>query len=103
MRDPVTPEVYEAVFLRDGQCVISTFDEAHVCRDAWGDRHEPDDIPRLTLDHVKSNLMLGRRAASDPAHLVVMCGWTNVVLHPTKYQRQRVREYLMRFVARDVA
>ena len=91
--DPVTPEVAEFVKLRDGMCVLAKFDAMHRCRDQWGQRHSSFALGRLTLEHVKSELRMGKRAPSDAAHLVTLCGYANVNV-PTKSQRAFFREYL---------
>jgi hypothetical protein len=103
MRDAVTLEVRAEVFARDRQCVLAIYDAAHQCYDVWGNAHASDDVPRLTLEHVKDRLRMGKRASSDPLHLVVLCGFRNSIRPLTKVERSWVREYLMQFVARDVA
>lgn len=100
MRDAVTPEVRAEVFARDQRCVLSIMDAAHVCYNAWGERHDSGDLDRLTLEHVKDKLRMGKRAPSDPAHLVALCGYRNAIRPPTKVERSWMREYLMRFVER---
>ena len=59
----MTPDVYEAVMERDGGCRARYLDpKAGPCEG------------RLTLDHVQDGYgRMGRRAPSDPAHLVVLC------------------------------
>lgn len=96
MRDPVTPELREAVLLRDRQCVLRTYDAAHACYDAWGEAHASDDLDKLTLEHVKDKLRMGQRAPSDPSHLVALCGFRNAIRPPTKVERSWMREYLRR-------
>lgn len=95
-RDPVTPETREAVFLRDKMCVLAIRDMAHTCFDAWGQEHDSDDLDRLTLEHVKSKLMMGRRAPSEPSSLVTLCYFRNVIRPMTKVERAWTREYLLR-------
>ena len=92
-RDPVTQAVAETVKLRDGGCVLARLEAWHVCRDQWGQTHAPFDLARCTLEHVKSELRMGVRAPSDPAHLVTLCGYANVNV-PSKAQRALFREYL---------
>lgn len=92
-KDPVTPETHAAVLVRDRACVLSKRDPEHVCRDQWGNRHDPDDLARLSLEHVKSELRAGRRAPSDPAHLVAMCHGANLAV-PSKAEREWMRGYL---------
>ena len=85
--DPVTEDTRREVLLRDlyllGGCVAAKYDPDHSCRDQWGTPHRPDDLDKLTLDHVHQGYgMMGRRAPSDPAHLISACysahlgGWT---------------------------
>lgn len=96
--DPVTAAVRWAVMHRDGACILSTLDRDHVCRDKWGEMHPPTDTRRLTVEHVKSELRMGKRAPSDLGHLVAMCHAGNVGV-PSKEQRQAIREYLERINA----
>ena len=86
-RDPVSPELRIAVLERDGGCVRVLFQEArpHVCDPCVG---------RLTLDHVQDGYgRMGKRAPSDPAHLVTLCehhhldGWATA-------NRSLLRQYL---------
>jgi len=97
-KDPVTPETARTVLLRDGMCIRTLLGDDHECRDAFGTPHRPDDLDRLTLDHVHDGGgMMGRRAKSDPAHLVAvdfgshLGGWSTA-----KVNRERVRAYLER-------
>ncbi|MES2211325.1 MAG: hypothetical protein V4515_14275, partial [Chloroflexota bacterium] len=92
-KDPVTPELREAVLRRDGMCLLAKVDPGHSCRDTWGVPHAPTDLWRLSLEHVKSELRMGRRAPSDLEHLVAMCHSGNVGV-PSKTQRAAIREYL---------
>ena len=91
--DPVTPEVREAVLRRDVMCVLARLDWQHVFRDAWGNRHSPADLSILTLEHVKDELAMGKRAPSDPQHLVALCAHANIGV-PSKAQRAMLRQYL---------
>ena len=115
-RDRVLPEVAEAVFARDARqvwlrseefihhkvsfrkfwtrriiCVAPALDRSQsgAC---WG---------RTTIEHVKSELRAGKRAESDPAHLVSLCqahtedGRTaGHQWNTTKEHRALVRDYL---------
>jgi hypothetical protein len=103
MREPVTPLVREAVFQRDKVCVLAIYDAAHQCYDVWGDAHRADDWGRLTLEHVKDKLRMGKRAPSDPAHLVVLCGYRNSIRSLTKVERSWVRSYLQGFIPKEDA
>lgn len=68
-------------------------DPTHLCRDAWGTPHRSDDLERLTLDHVKDQPRFGRRAPSDPWHLVAMCASANIG-GPSREVRYAERAYL---------
>ena len=81
-RDPVTQAVALEVLARDNGCVAVTLGE------------DPSSCTgRLTLDHVKDQPRMGKRAPSDPAHLVALCfshhlnGWATA-------HRPQLREYL---------
>ncbi len=67
-RDPVTREVWNAVMDRDqGICFAYRVDgPAHRCQGPMG------------VDHVLEDARMGKRAPSDPAHLVAMCWDANV-------------------------
>ncbi len=93
MRDPVTPEVRRAVLLRDQSCLMWQFDPYHVCRSQWGEVHAPTALTMLTVEHVKDQPRMGKRAPSDPAHLVALCWGANVGV-PNKDARAWFREYL---------
>jgi len=92
--DPVTPEVREAVLRRDQMCVLAkTRYPGHICRTAWGYQHRPTDLDLLTMEHVKDDLAMGKRAPSDPQHLVALCAHANIGV-PSKAQRAMLRQYL---------
>lgn len=80
-RDRVTPELWQAVMERDKGCVLARLDPSHRCSGY------------MTVEHVKSDLRMGKRAPSDLAHLVAMCYGGNVGV-PSKTQRAALREYL---------
>ena len=68
-RDPVTPQVYDLVMRRDYGCVAPRLDpDAGPCSGMGGSL-------MLELDHVHDEPTAGRRAPSDPAHLVVLCAF----------------------------
>ena len=100
-KDRVTPALRSTVLLRDGACVLFLLalerpgspSPWHICRDVWGNEHSPYDLDKLTLEHVKDQPRMGRRAPSDPAHLVAMCYQGNVGV-PSKKQREAIRAYL---------
>lgn len=93
MPDRVTSELRWSVFRRDGGCVLARLEPGHVCRDQWGAPHAPDDLWRLTLEHVKDEPRMGKRAPSDMAHMVALCWWANVGV-PSKQARAAMRDYL---------
>ena len=80
--DPVTPELRLEVLARDSGCVA-----VRLGADPAGCRG------RLTLDHVKDQPRMGRRAPSDARHLASVCeahhldGWATA-------HRPELREYL---------
>ena len=81
-RDPVTPDVYLAVIERDHGCVA-----------VWLGADPGDCRGRLTLDHVKDQPRMGKRAPSDMAHLVALCGHHHLDGWATSH-RPELREYL---------
>jgi hypothetical protein len=80
-KDPVTPALRLAVLQRDGDCVAFQFSGTDECRG------------RLTLDHVKDQPMMGKRATSDLAHLVTVCEHHHLDGWATSH-RPELREYL---------
>jgi hypothetical protein len=84
VRDPVTSEVRHAVLYRDGwKCVALTLGATDLC------------AGRLTLDHVKDQPMMGRRAPSDEHHLVTLC-WHHHLDGWATSHRPELRSYLRR-------
>ena len=74
MRDQVSPEMYRAVIARDGGCVAPLVDPGcSPCRSQWGAVHDRSFLGMLTLDHVREEAMMGKRARSDMRHLVAIC------------------------------
>lgn len=77
------------VLWRDGMCVaaaarlfpnrwpmLAPYAPPDACRDQWGHEHEPGDLSRLTLDHVREAPQMGtyRGAAPDDRdHLWAIC------------------------------
>ena len=95
MTDRVLPEVHAAVLRRDGRCVAAALDRSHVCRDRWAHEHAPTAMGLLTVEHVKDEPMLGRRAPSDPSHMVALCFSANAVEHWGSANRRLLRAYLL--------
>lgn len=101
----VTRAIRDAVFARDKGCVLARLlPDTHECRNMWGRPMLPTDtqVGALTLEHVKSDLAMGKRAPSDMAHLVVLCYGSNIGV-PSKYERGLMRSYLQTVNARDAA
>jgi hypothetical protein len=92
--DPVTPELRRLIFHRDRQCVAAILDRGHQCRDQWGEPCDPHDERALTIEHVKSEPMMGKRAPSDTRHLVVLCHDANTVSMWGSAHRDLLRAYL---------
>ncbi len=89
----VTPDMRRAVLERDGCCILLRLYPSHRCRDVWGEYHDPRDLDRLTIEHVKDHSMMAKRAPSDMAHMVALCGYANVAV-PSKSERLAMRLYL---------
>lgn len=89
-RDPVTPEMALAIFALDGGCIAPRL--GGTALDCWG---------RLTIEHVKSELRMGRRALSVRRNLVSLCQGhmedgmrAGRCWNTNKRNRALVREYL---------
>jgi hypothetical protein len=99
--DPVTPDVRDAVLIRDHfRCVALELDPEHQCQDRWGrelgrppGRMHP---MHLTLDHVKDEPMMGKRAPSNITHLVTLCWGAHLNTSWATSHRPELREYLRR-------
>lgn len=79
-RDPVSGDLRSEVLNRDGGCVAVILG-AEGCRG------------RLTLDHVKDEPRMGRRAPSDARHLVTLCEHHHLDGWATSH-RSELRAYL---------
>ena len=92
--DPVTPEVAEAVMRRDLHgCVAQRIAAVN----QWA--ITPCD-GRATLDHVRDEPMMGKRAPSDPQHLVTLC-WHHHLDGWATAHRAELRAYLAQFNESD--
>jgi len=81
-KDPVTPAVRAAVLARDKfECIAPSLGASSNC----------DGV--LTLDHIREHAMMGKRAPSDPAHLVTLC-WHHHLDGWATAHRPLLREYL---------
>lgn len=96
-RDPVTPVLRHIVLTRDGwKCLAPELDaNAGPCRDRWGYPIMRAMGSDLTLDHVKDQPRMGKRAPSDPEHLVTLC-WGHHLGGWATANRPLLREYLVR-------
>lgn len=82
-RDRVTPDLALAVLERDGGCVaVKLGASPYECRG------------RLTLDHVKDQPRMGKRAPSDERHLVAICEAHHLENGWATSHRPELREYL---------
>lgn len=83
-KDPVTPDLYQSILRRDGRCVAPTVDpnQSGTCSG------------RLTLDHVKDQPMMGKRAPSDRRHLVTLCEKHHLWTSWATSNRPGLRRYL---------
>jgi hypothetical protein len=90
-RDPVTAELRESVLLRDRGCVATK-----ACDCIASKRTQC--AGRLTLDHVKDQPRMGKRAPSDLDHLVVLC-WHHHLDGWATAHRPELREYLAKVSA----
>ena len=81
--DPVTQQVAIAVLTRDGGCVAPRLGGSFM--DCGG---------RSTLDHVKDEPMMGRRAPSDERHLVTLCEYHHLWSSWATSHRPELRVYL---------
>lgn len=91
--DWMDPAERQYVMLRDRYCFGFRIDPAHVCYDAFGNRHSPYDLDRLTVEGVKDQLRMGKRATHDRWHCVAACHRLNVGV-PSKELRAAMRSYL---------
>ncbi len=96
--DAVTPELRQAVLAMDGwRCVAPRLDpKAGICRNKWNSTiitsgRMPESA--LTLDHVKDQPMMGKRAPSDERHLATLC-WHHHLDGWATAHRPELRAYL---------
>jgi hypothetical protein len=82
MRDSVTAELRLAVLERDHGCLGPRLGATDDC------------AGRLTLDHVKDQPRMGKRAPSDPAHLVSICERHHLWTGWATSHRRELRAYL---------
>jgi hypothetical protein len=87
------PGLWERVMERDGGCVLHRLEPGHVCRTVFGTEHPWNATDLCTIEHVKAELRMGKRAPDDMGFLVALCGAANN-RPPTKVQRAAMRRYL---------
>lgn len=92
------PGLYEAVMERDKGCVLHFLEPGHVCRTVFAAEHPWNMVELLTIEHVKQDLRMGKRAPDDIHFIVALCGSANN-RPPTKVQRAMFRDYLARVAA----
>lgn len=90
-KDPVTPEVYAAVMLRDNRtCVGPGVGMDGKCGSQWG----PGRPVVLEIDHV-NNAGFGKRGPSVEENLVVLCGYHHrIKTEASRFWRVALNEYL---------
>lgn len=100
--DPVTAELRREVLGLDAyRCVahriaVLSGEPIDACADRWGNRQNgggrlPEQV--LTLDHVKDQPRMGKRAPSDVRHLVTIC-WHHHLNGWATAHRPALRSYL---------
>ena len=90
----ISQDLADYIARRDKGCVLAMLVPGHHCRDRWGQPHLPDDLDKLTLEHVKDSARMGKRAESDAAHLVLVCHHSNAFSVETSKYRAEIRAYL---------
>ena len=83
-RDPVSSQLRTAVLERDRGCIAPRVCDCITSQGCSG---------RLTLDHVKDQPRMGKRAPSDPSHLVTLC-WHHHLDGWATAHRPELRKYL---------
>jgi len=90
-KDPVSATLHTQILIRDSfQCVAPVVDLSQLGTCSQ----------RLELDHVKSQLRIGKRAPSDRYHLVTLCDFhhrgmkAGSVWATSKVNREKLRMYL---------
>lgn len=114
-KDLVTKEVYEIVQARDWAAIYTDWAtivgpmaaklamrKVTICVAPLIDRSQWETCSgRSTLDHIKTDLRMGKRAPSDPDHLVSLCEGHTEAGAKAGYQwntahRAELRDYLAR-------
>lgn len=100
-RRPLPKDLRESIYERDDwKCVAPRLGATDECRDFWGkiilwSLGDPVYAApsRLTLDHVKDQPMLGKRAPDDAEHLATLC-WHHHLDGWATANRPALRTYL---------
>jgi len=107
-RDRVSSELWELVVERDRQRIFREV-TGQVAISALTRMVVPDPVCVVahlsplgsvkcfggqTVEHVKDDLMMGRRAPSDERHLVASCWGHNAFVPPSKEVRHKLRAWL---------
>src|SRR5436305_1489585 len=77
-KDPISTDLRNRVLRRDGRCFASMVIDGvmvlpgHRCHDMT-EYHAPTDLGRLTYEHIKWVLRMGKRAEPDEFHAVALC------------------------------
>jgi len=74
-------------------CVAPRLGAKDGCADRWGRPIWVAEERAITLDHVRDQPMMGKRAPSDPHHLVSLC-WHHHLDGWATSHRPLLREYL---------
>lgn len=90
-KDPVTPDVYAAVMLRDNKtCVGPQVGMTGECGSQWG----PGRPVVLEIDHVNT-AGFGKRGPSIEENLVILCGYHHrIKTEASRIWRAALNEYL---------
>jgi len=99
-RARVTPDTRQRVIERDmagsldgNPCVAPRLGAKDDCADQWGRPIWVLEERSITLDHVREQPMMGKRAPSDMAHLVSVC-WHHHLDGWATAHRPELRAYL---------
>lgn len=94
-KDPVTPEVRTQVLVRDQMEARLRGRQDFPCVAGFLFPTESAMCSRdLTLDHVKDEPRMGKRAPSDERHLVTLCRWHHIESGWATSNRPLLRWYL---------
>lgn len=92
--DRVSNDVAAKVFARDGFCVPYLLLAPGACADRAGHPILPTQTWLMTLDHCKDEPGMGKRAPSDPEHLITACAFHHLESSWVTGNRPLIRRYL---------